>query len=216
MVHFSASLEVAPWLGYSGIFTHDWTGLLDTLVQVSKTCQQSSLEQGDMPSSFWRLTKLEIQILLNDVKQSINHMQGTLNTMQGQCIELQTAMSKVVSDESQSDLPWPHHMSQLLLLWREGDTTTGQPLHLSLEIELQTPSKTTEPFNTPKEFMMHTLRGRRNRITPSTLTKTQRRRNYPTPRERERVTSIKHSQKVEVEEALDRWRLPQRPFLLFM
>ena len=45
--------------------------------------------------------RLEIQILLNDVKQSINHMQGTLNTMQGQCIELQTAMSKVVSDESQ-------------------------------------------------------------------------------------------------------------------
>lgn len=123
---------------------------------VSKTCQQSSLEQGDIPSSFWRLTKytffllnttivtssaqsdipnkigvkwerilkmvqwvwsetschlsmlnhliscrLEIQILLNDVKQSINHMQGTLNTMQGQCIELQTAISKVVSDESQ-------------------------------------------------------------------------------------------------------------------
>ncbi|XP_031673499.1 uncharacterized protein LOC116352799 isoform X2 [Oncorhynchus kisutch] len=97
MVHFSASLEVAPWLGYSGIFTHDWTGLLDTLVQVSKTCQQSSLEQGDMPSSFWRLTKLEIQILLNDVKHSINHMQGTLNTMQGQCIELQTAMSKFIT-----------------------------------------------------------------------------------------------------------------------
>ncbi|XP_064881072.1 microtubule-actin cross-linking factor 1, isoforms 6/7-like [Oncorhynchus nerka] len=68
---------------------------------VSKTCQQSSLEQGDIPSSFLRLTKLEIQILLNDVKQSINHMQGTLNTMQGQCIELQTAISKVVSDESQ-------------------------------------------------------------------------------------------------------------------
>lgn len=45
--------------------------------------------------------RLEIQILLNDVKHSINHMQGTLNTMQGQCIELQTAMSKVVSDESQ-------------------------------------------------------------------------------------------------------------------
>jgi hypothetical protein len=45
--------------------------------------------------------RLEIQILLNDVKQSINHMQGTLNTMQGQCIELQTAISKVVSDESQ-------------------------------------------------------------------------------------------------------------------
>lgn len=45
--------------------------------------------------------RLEIQILLNDVKQSINHMQGTLNTLQGQCIELQTAISKVVSDESQ-------------------------------------------------------------------------------------------------------------------
>ena len=43
----------------------------------------------------------KIQILLNDVKHSINHMQGTLNTMQGQCIELQTAISKVVSDESQ-------------------------------------------------------------------------------------------------------------------
>ncbi|XP_031672818.1 uncharacterized protein LOC116363038 isoform X3 [Oncorhynchus kisutch] len=103
-----------------------------------------------------------------------------------------------------SDLPWPHHMSQLLLLWREGDTTTGQPLHLSLEIELQTPSKTTEPFNTPREFMMHTLRGRRNRITPSTITKTQRRMNYPIPSERERVTSVEHSQKEEVEEAFER------------
>ncbi|XP_029602408.1 uncharacterized protein KIAA0754 [Salmo trutta] len=63
----------------------------------SKTCQQSSLEQGDIPSSFWHLTKLEIQILLNDVKQSINHMQGTLNTLQGQCIELQTAISKIIT-----------------------------------------------------------------------------------------------------------------------
>lgn len=123
---------------------------------VSKTCLQSSLEQGDIPSSPRRLTKytflllnntivtssaqsyipnkigvkwerilkmvqwarseasrhlsmlnhlissrLKIQTLLNDVTQSINHMQGELNTMQGQCIELQTAISKVVSDESQ-------------------------------------------------------------------------------------------------------------------
>uniref|UniRef100_A0A674E8G9 Solute carrier organic anion transporter family member n=1 Tax=Salmo trutta TaxID=8032 RepID=A0A674E8G9_SALTR len=35
---------------------------------------------------------------------------------------------------------------------REGDTTTGQPPHSSLEIELQTPPKTTEPLNTPKEI----------------------------------------------------------------
>ncbi|XP_041710348.2 uncharacterized protein LOC121544488 [Coregonus clupeaformis] len=61
---------------------------------VNKTCQQSSLEQGDIPSSLRHLTK--IQILLNDVKQSINHMQGKLNTMQGQCIELQTAISKII------------------------------------------------------------------------------------------------------------------------
>nr|XP_029524912.1 uncharacterized protein LOC115134918 [Oncorhynchus nerka] len=48
-----------------------------------------------------------------------------------------------------SDLPWPHHMSQWLLLRREGDTTTGQPIHSSLEIELQTPSKTTEASYEP-------------------------------------------------------------------
>ena len=146
-----------PWMFHCwttiDIFPLIWLPFFPT---VSKTCQQSSLEQGDIPSSFWRLTKytffllnntkvtssaqsyipnkigvkwerilkmvqwawseasrhlsmlnhliscrLEIQILLNDVKQSINHMQGTLNTMQGQCIELQTAISKVVSDESQ-------------------------------------------------------------------------------------------------------------------
>ena len=104
----------------------------------------------------------------------------------------------------QSDLPWPHHMSQWLLLRREGDTTTGQTPHSPLEIELQTPSKTTGPLNTPKEITVHTLRGSRNRITPSTLTKTQRRMNYPTPRERERVTSVEHSPKEEVEEAFDR------------
>uniref|UniRef100_A0A8C7QFY3 Solute carrier organic anion transporter family member n=1 Tax=Oncorhynchus mykiss TaxID=8022 RepID=A0A8C7QFY3_ONCMY len=39
---------------------------------------------------------------------------------------------------------------------KEGDTTTGQPPHSSLEIELQTPPKTTEPLNTQKEIEVHT------------------------------------------------------------
>ena len=37
---------------------------------VSKICQQSSLEQGDMPSSFWRLTKYSFFLLNNTIVTS--------------------------------------------------------------------------------------------------------------------------------------------------
>lgn len=41
-----------------------------------------------------------MQALLNNVKQSMKHLQGQLNDIHGKFIELQTAISQIVSDES--------------------------------------------------------------------------------------------------------------------
>uniref|UniRef100_A0A674E7L3 Solute carrier organic anion transporter family member n=1 Tax=Salmo trutta TaxID=8032 RepID=A0A674E7L3_SALTR len=93
---------------------------------------------------------------------------------------------------------------------REGDTTTGQPPHSSLEIELQTPPKTTEPLNTPKEIEVHTPKeGEREGEpeqdnSPQTQKDTEEEELSNTQGERTSDLSRTRSQKEEVEEMFDR------------
>uniref|UniRef100_A0A4W5NS18 Solute carrier organic anion transporter family member n=1 Tax=Hucho hucho TaxID=62062 RepID=A0A4W5NS18_9TELE len=94
---------------------------------------------------------------------------------------------------------------------REGDTTTGQPPHSSLEIELQTPPKTTEPLNTPKEIEVHTPKEGEREGEPEQDNSLQTQKGTGeeeelsnTQGERTSDLSRTHSQKEEVEEVFDR------------
>uniref|UniRef100_A0A8C8D952 Solute carrier organic anion transporter family member n=1 Tax=Oncorhynchus tshawytscha TaxID=74940 RepID=A0A8C8D952_ONCTS len=94
---------------------------------------------------------------------------------------------------------------------KEGDTTTGQPPHSSLEIELQTPPKTTEPLNTPKEIEVHTPKEGEREGEPEQDNSLQTQKDTEveeelsnTQVERTSDLSLTRSQKEEVEEVFSR------------